>query len=245
MDLPEKESTIRKRRSLHFRIAKWWIPKFFYSVSYLIFGTARVRHYNKENFDRFVDRGESIIVACYHQGILYLPFLLRHDKYGKRIAMVSSSPEGDYIAGAMKLFGQDAARGSSTRGGKNALQKMTDMLNLGHEKEEAHHGLITVDGPKGPAHEVKMGVVKLAKDTGLPIVPMNWYARPSITLPNWDQTMLPFPFSKLAIAYGEPVLVDKNANEEDMEILRQSVAKGLEDCYGIIKRELALSGSAT
>ena len=235
MDLPEKESTLKKRRSLHFKIAKWWIPKFFYSVSYFIFGTARVRHYNKKHFDDLVFDGKSIIVACFHQGILFLPFFLRHDYYGKRIAMVSSSTEGDYIAGAMKLFGQDAARGSSTRGGKKALQVMTDMLNDGHSKEEAHHGLITVDGPKGPAHEVKMGVVKLAKETGLPIVPMNWYANPSITLNNWDQTMLPCPFSKLRVAYGAPIYVTEDACPETMEKIRQEIATSLEDCFQIAR----------
>ncbi|BBM88280.1 lysophospholipid acyltransferase family protein [Candidatus Uabimicrobium amorphum] len=235
MDRPEKLSTIKKRRSLSFRIAKWWIPKFFYCTSYLIFGTARMRYFSKNNFDELVDNNKSIIVACFHQGILFLPFLLRHNRYGKRIAMVSTSPEGDYIAGAMKMFGQSAARGSSTRGGKKALQVMIDMLNEGHQQPQAHHGLITVDGPKGPAHEVKMGVVKLAKETGLPIVPMNWYAGSGITLRNWDQTMLPRPFSKLAIAYGEPIFVSKDACEKKMEETRQEVARSLEDCYRIVQ----------
>ena len=235
MDRPENPATIKKRRSLLFRISKWWIPKFFYCASYVVFGTARKRYFHKDRFDDLVDDNKSIIVACYHQGILFLPFMLRHDRYGKRIAMVSTSPEGDYIAGAMKMFGQSAARGSSTRGGKKALQVMIDMLNDGHEKPMAHHGLITVDGPKGPAHEVKMGVVKLAKETGLPIVPMNWYASSAITLPNWDQTMLPRPFSKLAIAYGEPIFVTKDVSDDKMEEIRQQVARSLQDCYRIVK----------
>ncbi|WP_372370685.1 lysophospholipid acyltransferase family protein [Candidatus Uabimicrobium sp. HlEnr_7] len=235
MDIPEKESTLKKRRSLSFRIAKWWIPKFFYYTSFFIFGTARKKYHGKENFDQLVDNSQSIIVACFHQGILFLPYLLRHDRYGKRIAMVSTSPEGDYIADAMAMFGQSAARGSSTRGGKKALQVMKDMLNEGHNHEKAHHGLITVDGPRGPAHKVKMGVIKLAQDTGLPIVPFNWSAKPQITFGNWDQTILPFPFSKISVAYGKAIKVEKDTSDEKMEEIRLELEKQLKNCLDIVK----------
>lgn len=233
MDLPEKESTLKRRRSFAFRLGKWFIPKFFYSISYFIFGTARIRYQNKESFDRFVANGESIIVACFHQGILFLPFLLRHKSYGKRIAMVSTSPEGDYIADAMNLFGQVAARGSSTRGGKNALQVMIDMVNF--DSKEQSHALITVDGPKGPAGEAKMGVVKLAKKTGLPVIPINWYATPAFTCKNWDQTLLPSPFSKLVISYGDAIFVDEDADEKQMEEFRKKITSSLQSQMQIAK----------
>ncbi len=242
MDLPEKPSTIKRRRSLQFRFCKWFIPKFFYTISFVIFGTSKIVYHNKDYFDNFVSKGQSIIFACFHQGILFLPFFLRHKRYGSRIGMVSSSPEGDYIVGAMALFGQKAARGSSTRGGKAALQVMIDMLKEGKAKgKQAHHGLMTVDGPKGPAQEVKMGVIKLAKETGLPIVPSNWYATPAWTFGNWDETMLPSPFSKIVMAYEEPIFVPEDASDEEMEELRQKANDRLQKCYQVARDKCSLS----
>ncbi len=240
MDRPELESTIRKRKSLRFRILKWILPRLAYLASYLFFGTARIRHVDKQHFDKFVKRGRPIIWACYHQGVLLLPFLLRDPGLGWRIAMVSSSLDGDLIAETMRLFGQHAARGSSTRGGKRALQVMTEMLNRGNrEGKVPHHGLFTVDGPQGPAGVTKIGAIKLAKETGLPVVPVNWWAWPRIQFRSWDRTILPLPFARLVIVYGEEIRVPPDATAEEMERLRGVLDRRLQD---VLDRAKAASG---
>lgn len=231
-DPPEKESTRRRRASLGHKLLKLIVPPLFFLFSYLVFGTCRQKRINPEHFDDLVLPGKSIIYACYHQGIIYLPFLLRHRAYGARHGMVSQHTGADFIAETMRMFGQRAARGSSTRGGRAALQVMIDTIVEGlAEGSEAHHGLLTVDGPKGPAREAKMGIIKLARETGLPIVPANWYARPAFRFGNWDRTMIPFPFGRITIAYGAPIHVPRELSDDEAEALRRQVEVSLWECF--------------
>ncbi|MBZ0253787.1 MAG: lysophospholipid acyltransferase family protein, partial [Candidatus Methylomirabilis sp.] len=219
-----------------------FVPRLFWALSYLFFGTTRTRSVDKRHFDRFLARREPIIWACHHQGVLLLPFHLRDPALGRRLAMVSASTDGDVIVKTMRMFGQSAARGSSTRYGKKALEVMIDMLKEGNAPgAEPHHGLFTVDGPKGPAGVAKLGAIILAKETGLPIVPVNWWASPRIALPNWDRTLLPVPFGRMAIAYEEPIFVPADASPEDMERLRALLEERLH--RALENAKAALSGA--
>lgn len=228
MDAPQTPEAIRYRASFGFRVLKRIVPRLFWLASYLFFGTARVRYLDKHHFDGFLDHGRPIIWACHHQGVLMLPFHLRAPRLGWRIAMVSASTDGDLIADTMALFGQHAARGSSTRQGRAALDVMIEALNEGNARGGVpYHGLFTVDGPRGPAGTAKMGAITLAKATGLPIVPVNWWARPRIELPNWDRTLLPVPFGRMAIGYEEPLWVPADATPEQMETARAELERRL------------------
>ena len=76
------------------------------------------------------------------------------------------SPDGEIIARIISRFGHRAVRGSSTRGGALALR---ELIRFGRSGADL---VVTPDGPKGPRQVAKLGVVQLAKATGLPIVPM-------------------------------------------------------------------------
>jgi len=141
------------------------------TLSYGIFKTCRIRFVDKEHEDRFVAHGKQIIFAGLHEGMMMLPYHFR-DRTGG-VVMVSRSKDGDLIADTVERFGMRAVRGSSGRGGRDALDMMIGALM--HDNVSA--GVI-VDGPRGPALEAKAGAVELARATGLPIVPGTWWARP-------------------------------------------------------------------
>ncbi len=93
------------------------------------------------------------------------------------------------------------ARGSSSRGGVAALKAQIDALAHGY------HVAISVDGPRGPRDPAKPGAGQLAVLSGAPIVPVSGVARPDWRLRNWDQTMVPPPFARLAFVLGDPIRV--------------------------------------
>jgi lysophospholipid acyltransferase (LPLAT)-like uncharacterized protein len=74
--------------------------------------------------------------------------------------------------------------------------------------------VFTVDGPRGPRHKVKKGVVVLAKEAGLPVVPMVAAAKNRWVLNNWDKTQIPKPFTRAKIFVGEPVFVPGDADSK-------------------------------
>src|SRR5262245_2112056 len=74
--------------------------------------------------------GTPVIYAVWHGRILLLPWL-----YGARRARVlaSHSRDGDLVARYISRFGLEAVRGSSSRGGAEALRLLTRSIKQGRD----------------------------------------------------------------------------------------------------------------
>jgi hypothetical protein len=194
-------------------VLRWLLPRVVTGLSYVIFRTSRIRFVDKHHEDRFLDAGGAIIFAGLHEGMMMLPYHFRDRTAG--VVMVSRSRDGDIIADTIERFGLRAVRGSSGRGGRDALDAMIEALR----SSSVSAGVI-VDGPRGPALEAKSGVVALARATGLPIVPGTWWARPVLHVRSWDRTLVPLPFSRIVFAFAEPLSVPPDADDAAMEAAR-------------------------
>ena len=117
------------------------------------------------------------------------------------VIMVSQSKDGDIAAGVLHRFGMQTVRGSSSRGGRTALKSL-----MAAAVEGLRPGL-TPDGPRGPARQVKPGILYLAGRLGVPILPVSSSARRRIAFKSWDRFELPLPFNRIAVVYGRPVEV--------------------------------------
>jgi lysophospholipid acyltransferase (LPLAT)-like uncharacterized protein len=201
-------------------VLRWVLPRLVAVLSYAIFRTCRVRFVDKHHEDRFVGAGRQIIFAGLHEGMLLLPYHFR-DRTGG-VVMVSRSRDGDIIADTVERFGMRAVRGSSGRGGRDALDAMVDALR--HDNVSA--GVI-VDGPRGPALEAKSGALVLARATGLPVVPGTWWARPLVRVRSWDRTIVPLPFSRIVFAFAPPLFVAGDASEAALEAARSELTTRL------------------
>jgi lysophospholipid acyltransferase (LPLAT)-like uncharacterized protein len=213
-------AVLRDKDSLRTRVLVWGIPRLFFVVSQLLFRSCRISYVDKEHEDRFLRRGDPICFAGFHQGMLYLPFHFR-DRDG--VVMVSASRDGDLIAHTMARFGLRSARGSSKRGGDDALRAMIDEVNA----SRCSAGMI-VDGPLGPAGVAKRGALILARDTGLPIVPGNWWATPHVAFGSWDRTIVPLPFARMVFAFEPALHVPRDAGDDEIERLRVELTARLE-----------------
>ena len=116
-----------------------------------------------EHVDALYKKGKHIILAFWHAQQLMIP--LGYRGAGTHI-LISQHQDGELIARIVSRFGHRAVRGSSTRGGVGALR---ELIRLGRSGTDL---VVTPDGPKGPRQVAKMGVIELAKATGLPIVPL-------------------------------------------------------------------------
>lgn len=212
-------SLIPRGNALGARFVAWTIPRLFFASSHLLFRSCRITYLNKEHEDQFLRVQAPIIFAGFHQGMLYLPFHFR-DRDG--VVMVSASRDGDVIARTMALFGLRSARGSSHHGGDAALRAMIEEVNRTH----CSAGVI-VDGPRGPAGVAKRGVIELARATGLPIVPGNWWATRRIELGSWDRTIVPLPFARMVFAFEPAMHVPPDADEAQLEALRAELTTRL------------------
>ncbi len=168
--------------------------------------TVRMQFINKAVPDRLAAEGKNIIYAFWHGR----QFLLFHSHRNTGIVInASESRDGEIQAGILKLFGFHVVRGSSKRKGERALLGLVDGLRKGRSVA------IAVDGPRGPIYEVKQGAAYLAGKLGAPIVPVITSARRYWILDKiWDKYLLPVPFTKGVVFYGEPIIVrDKTEGE--------------------------------
>jgi len=148
--------------------------------------------------------------------------------------LISRSFEGKLIATVAEMLGFNVIYGSSNRkGAVFSTLKMMELLNSGECVA------ITVDGPRGPLHKVKNGVIKVAQKTGAPIVPVCWYSdqKNFFKLPTWDKMTAPLFNTNIINLYGEPIYIPKDVELEDYEIYREKIKVALEDIQKRIPEE--------
>ncbi len=157
--------------------------------------TLRIRIIDKNPPDQLC------IYAFWHRNLL--PLVLH--RFGDPIAVViSSSKDGELIAGPARELGVIPVRGSTTRNGSEAMK---EMLRLAKTNQLG----ITPDGPKGPAKTIQPGVLYIAYLAKIPIIPLVAECEREWVFNSWDRFRFPKPFSRVLVKYGAPIwLRDKD-----------------------------------
>jgi len=138
----------------------------------------------QESIDALYQTGKRVIIAFWHARQLMMPLTYRGTQ---AYILISQHKDGEIIARIVERFGFKVIRGSSTRGGVEALR---EMIRLGRSGVDI---VVTPDGPQGPAQVAKMGVIQLARASGLPIVPLTFGCSKKNTfragIPSWFPTL--------------------------------------------------------
>jgi hypothetical protein len=199
---------------------KWIIytPPFIAFVYYFVRRyslTFRFRVVNEKQWQQLLDQGTPILLCGWHQQFFSaIRYFKTYAKLNPGL-MISRSKDGDLISGVANRTGWHTPRGSSSRGGKQAMDAMVDHLNT------HGFGAHILDGPRGPMGIVKPGVIKMAHCTGVKLVPFYikgdnaWYFR------SWDRFMLPRPFSKVTLTFGSPLAFLPESGAHGFESQRQ------------------------
>jgi lysophospholipid acyltransferase (LPLAT)-like uncharacterized protein len=162
-------------------------------------------HRDRETTESLFREDKKVIFCFWHGRLLMLPF----STPVRNVAiMISQHRDGDFVSRFAEKRGLQSIRGSATRGGLVAVKKM-----IGAHKG-GQHLAITPDGPKGPKHQVKSGVIEMAKLTGSPILPLTFGAFPRRVLSSWDEFVIPLPFSTCIFLWGRPLSVPADADRE-------------------------------
>ena len=175
-----------------------------YGATWLLrvwFATCRITIVGQEVHDRFVRGDEKMVGGTWHRGALFLVWFYRRVR---PMVMFSRSRDGELIAGYAERLGVVVTRGSSSRGGASALRAMIRHLRRPGPRKAA----TVLDGPRGPRFRVQPGMLQLARATGVAFIPIAMSAAPAITLTRtWDRTLIPLPFSRVVVSYGEPLTI--------------------------------------
>ena len=199
------------------------IPSIGLIIIRLISMTYRIIVINPEIEKSIFARGEVPVYISWHQrffpGITF--FAQRHHIS----IMISKSKDGDYISKIVHILGWTPVRGSSTKGGKEALDEL---------KRRAQEGCTIghiIDGPKGPFGVVKPGLLVIAQHSGMPILPAIVSSEKRWVFNSWDKFMVPKPFSRVIIMFDKETYIPSDIDSDEFERLRLSIQERLYELY--------------
>ena len=183
--------------------------------------TVRIRCEGTTILDELESAGRAAVLPFFHGR----QFLLTGFLVGRKLGVMSSlSRDGELQTRVMEGLGFEVVRGSASRSGARGLIGLKRLMDKGC------HATFAVDGPKGPLAEVKPGAVYLAKKSGAPVVAMASSASPAhIFSRAWDLYLLPWPFGKGAVVFGDPIYFDDDTSDEamsrDSHVLKEILTK--------------------
>lgn len=190
-----------------------------------LLGTVRFEVRGAEHYRRLRESGRPCIFVLWHGRLLPATYL--HRRQGI-VALISQSEDGEYIARVVEQWGYFTVRGSSTRGGSEALRELVRHARAGRSLS------LTPDGPRGPRQKMKAGALVAAQMTGLPLVPVAAGTDRAWWFEGWDRFLVPRPFARIRVAYGEPHEVPRGAGPAELE----QRAQLLEDELNRLMREV-------
>ncbi|WP_122465787.1 lysophospholipid acyltransferase family protein [Brevundimonas lutea] len=168
------------------------------------FATIRWTHQDRDKAEAVWDAGGGVICAFWHQriGLSRAGWPLPRAQEAR--ALISLSPDGQFIADAVARLGIPAIRGSSqkaaaperAKGGSAAMRDALRWLRTGALA-------ITPDGPRGPARTMGEGLPVMARLSKRPVLFIGLACKPAIRLNSWDQAILPLPFGRGAIVWDK------------------------------------------
>ena len=192
----------------------------FYLLIKLLGATTRFEVEGWENWEAASRDGSLPIYCFWHNRIFLGTYFFRNRQI---VVMTSQSFDGEYIARFIQRFGYGAARGSSTRGAIGAMIELVRLMRAGRATA------FTVDGPKGPRYEAKMGPIVLAKKTGHPVLPFTTSAKSFWEIRStWDQTQIPKPFTRARVIIAPPIYVPADADDDALNAKRDELQRTLD-----------------
>ena len=211
------------KRSLLFFIYRYLIPYGGLLLVKVLAATYRIKLYDPENEKNVLDAHKSLVYASWHQR--FFPGITFFSSRQPIAIMISQSRDGEMVARVVDILGWCSVRGSSTRGGITALRKLKDLARAGYKIGHI------VDGPKGPFGVVKPGLLRIAQVAGKPIVPTITSAQKKWVFNSWDRFMVPKPFTRVIIRFGEAIGVSAELDGEAFEQKRRFIEQRMQDLY--------------
>lgn len=194
-----------------------------YYITRLYFLTVRVESVNEEAVGQHLQKGGKLFAALWHRRIIAGIGYAKCFCIYRPSVMISQSRDGDLIADVFARMNFRSVRGSSSLNGKKALMAMVDDLSRNS------FGVHILDGPKGPRGVIKPGLIVLAKQSGVPNMPVYASVSRAWVLHSWDRCPVPKHFSKIIIRWDQPIAVPQEMNEHPFEEIRLKLEKHMRE----------------
>jgi lysophospholipid acyltransferase (LPLAT)-like uncharacterized protein len=174
-------------------------------------------------------RQERVLVVFWHGKYVPLFVLLRGFD---ACILTTRSFRGDIIAAICKKFGY-----SSVEIPDHATMEISPILD--RISAEYHCLGMAADGPHGPCHSVKAGLVHFASQLQLAIIPASIAVRRKIVLKKrWDKMEIPLFFSRVCLVLGEPLRTPPVLQHQELKEWTSRLKKSIEHSDLLAEKQL-------
>lgn len=216
-------------------LKRWWryvrpvvLSGVVYTLARLVGLTLRFR---TEGMGPFKELSCGWIVTGWHgRSLLAVNFFRKRGAY----VIISLSRDGEMQNRVFRWFGFKTIRGSTGRGGARAAIESIKVLRKGAGMT------VSPDGPRGPSGVVQNGVMLMAQKSGAALVPVGFSASPRWLAPTWDRYLVPWPFAKVLLVFGEPRFVPPEASPDEVEALRLELQAEMHRLQADAERKLGI-----
>lgn len=185
-----------------------------------LFTTTRLRREGQEHYLAHRREGRPVVFVFWHGQLLPLVHYHRHEGI---VVLVSEHADGEYITRVIQRHGFGTARGSSSRGAAKGLKALIRAARRGKDLA------LTPDGPQGPPRVFKPGALLAAQVSGLPVVPLGVGASGGWRLRSWDGFLVPRPFSRIGVVYGEARVIPSGVVREELDTIAEAMGEELDE----------------
>ncbi len=187
-----------------------------------VYLTSRKVEINKEYACDFLNAKTKMLGCFWHGRLCIAPYTWKLRKHHVDM-LISTHNDGRMISNTVHRLGIGTIEGSTGRGGATALKKIVFTLR------KKNSVCYTPDGPRGPRYSVGKGGVIAAKLAQVPMIPVGLSCRFAIRFSSWDHFLLPLPFNKIVIVWGEPIHVPQDTQTNDIALYQDALKQSLHD----------------
>ena len=191
--------------------------------------TSSIQIENESIPQQFWNDNKPFILAFWHSQLMMIGFSWKKNKNVNILA--SGHSDGRFGAIVGKYFNLNNIQASKNN--KNiSLRSIFKLLN------NNNYVGITPDGPRGPKEIVSEGIIKIAKSSKVPIIPIGFWSSKNFKLKSWDSFLITLPFSKCSFVWDKPLEIPSNIQENQIqhyqkllqEKINQSVKQAQNNC---------------
>ena len=179
----------------------------------LLARTVRWQLEGQANISKARSSGRPILWLFWHEQLsVFVTYVVRFIG-GKHFTIVTlgGDPRGDILSVFAATLGA-TPYGVDMQG--NPMESGRKVLRIIEALKGGKNSFLAPDGPDGPAFAPKPGASFLARKAEAAVIPVGGFTQAGYALRRWDNYLVPFPFARLRLVFGEPIFVNKREKDD-------------------------------
>ncbi len=218
-----------KKRILKISIIQKFLAYFCYLYILLVGTTSKIKIKNEKFSEKMWNEKKPFILAFWHSQLMLISFAWKSKIVLNILASSHSDGRfGSYVGEHLNLKNISVAA-------KNKSPSLRQIFKI--LKNSDYIG-ITPDGPRGPNKKVSEGIIKIAINAQVPIIPLGFASSKNFHLKSWDSFTITYPFSKCSFVWGDPISIPKSTKESEIEDYKILLEEKINSCISLANLEL-------